>query len=1084
MGSGHPGLPIAVMSTNLGQLPPPENDRDFEALCLDVIQVVLEDRGAQAYGRSGQQQHGVDLLAHYQGAPVGVQCKHKDLRAATTRDPKKPRAELIAELRAEVEKAKGFQGTLRKLIFATSAPTDAQVQDEAERLRAAHQRAGLFAVEVWFWEKIRTEIVSSARLQNLILRKYYRGLLDALDPGFQSLDDILPSLRGYLEKLAEDCRLVPLLALDPRAGDVTDATTPELAKVYIHLNTTEQKARPTESREKPRRAQPDPGMVRTMERETEPLPALEALLAGLRTVFLGAPGSGKSTLFRYLAFCLAQHHLEPSGPWLKDLPGDAWSSLQPIPVWVELRRLAASSQTQPPPSGDSCHIWDFLVEGLKKKNLESALPALRAALEGGHALVLLDGLDEVPDGLRGFVREAIESFATGGFRKSRLVATCRVKSYQLRGLRLKDFHDFTLAEFTAEQSRRFVELWYRECATKGRMTPEDAAQCIPSLLGALSNPHLEEMARNPMHLTAMACLHTARAGQPLPEESAKLYDLLVNTLLFLWDRAKLKGGGEAPEAADELGRLLQQAACSTERLRETLERLAFQAHQGGVREAAGAWQAAAITQDQLKLELAKLHPAESGKWAESVIEAIRHRAGLLQSEDGKTFQFTFRFEEFLAGAYLANEDAWEHRSTDGPEPTFAGRAAALFEPTGYWRNVILWAAGLKAHVHKGQKRDVRDLIDELCQPVPSAAFARRRLAFAAEIAREVRVRALLELRFGSDTLQKLRTSLLAWVAPTEAHLDCPLKERAEMASQLGWVQDPRAGVGTRPRPGRKDVPDLAWARTIEPGDFIMGWKEDRAGQLQFKPHLAHPFKVAVYPVTVAQYELFIQDDGYERQFHRDDPAKRIWTEAGWQWREQNHRAGPENYESVFQTPNHPRVGVSWYEAMAFCNWLNLAFTSEELKLPDPAWKVRLPTEAEWERAARHTDGREFPWDSKDKAEPSTRCNCWETGLGATSAVGLFDSGKSVCEAYDLAGNVWEWCLTQWRGDYRDYETKADQVSEGGGARVLRGGSWNCPADSARCACRLRLNPVNRLGGSGFRLVASPFFPLNSETSEL
>jgi formylglycine-generating enzyme required for sulfatase activity len=322
----------------------------------------------------------------------------------------------------------------------------------------------------------------------------------------------------------------------------------------------------------------------------------------------------------------------------------------------------------------------------------------------------------------------------------------------------------------------------------------------------------------------------------------------------------------------------------------------------------------------------------------------------------------------------------------------------------------------------------------------------------------------------------LRSRLLALLTSTASPEEFPLKERAEAASQLGWVHDPREGVGTVPRLGQKDRPDLLWTAVIEPDEFIMGGKvpgwQDVA---QFTHLLRHPFRVAVYPVTVAQFELFIQDGGYERQA--------LWTRAGWQWREKEQRTRPDDYEPAFQTPNHPRVGVTWYEAMAFCNWINAAFTPEELKLPDKTWTLRLPSEAEWERAARHTDGRSYPWGDEAQGVEQ-RSNIGDTGLGHTSAVGLFPSGNAASGAADMAGNVWEWCLTQWREDYKNYEKLADQGQEGDSARVLRGGSWRDPAVFARCAFRSGSLPDLRLGFIGVRVVASPFFPLNSDSSEL
>ena len=958
------------------------------------------------------------------------------------------------------------------LVFITSEPlTNRVVRKWCEKFK---QKFG-HELEVLGQAELISELEKPEN--DWLCVRYLR--LEPHQPDLKRLQNLLPPLRPYLLRLAEDCQLVTLLGIDPQVGDVTEGNTPELAKVYIHLNTTEVRTRSEKAVAKPRAGSPMPGT----ERETEPLPAVEAIFGHDRSVFLGAPGSGKTTLFRYLAFCLARHHADDKRDYLVELPVGLRSGSPPVPVWVELRRLAAACKDQTPSAGDSCHVWDYLQAGLEKRNLGASIPALKAALLHGHALVLLDGLDEVPDGQRAFIRQAIESFATGGFRASRMVVTCRVKSYVPRGLQLKGFsHIFTLAEFTPAQSQQFVQGWYGECARKGYqgMTAEDAAKCSPSLVRALDQPRLQEMGRNPMHLTAMACLHTARAGEPLPEESAKLFDLLVNTLLFLWAKAKVKGATESDAAQDELGALLKDGDCSEKKLRACLARLAFQAHQAAAATQAGDWTPANITEDKLAIEFARLDSkGQRLAWAGKVIEAIRHRAGLLQSEDGKSFQFTYRFQEFLAGDYLADKDAWERdhqqKEARGQMPTFAQRAAALFDPAGYWRNVITWAAGIRAHV-KGDLGDVRDLVHELCQvPAQPDALARRQLVFAADVVREVRFCDLLELSWGSDTVADLRQRLLSLLQSTTPAKEFPLKERAGVAGQLGWVQDPREGVGTVPRPGKKDRPNLLWTPGIEPGDFIMGGSGDWEGKLQFTHRLQHPFCVAAYPVTAAQFELFIQDEGYARE--------ELWTKAGWQWRNKEERTRPDDYASAFQTPNHPRVGVTWYEAMAFCKWLNATFKPEELNLPG-GWKVRLPSEAEWERAARHTDGRDSPWDPKDKAEPASRCNCAEAEIGQTSAVGLFPSGQAVCGAADMAGNVWEWCLTKWCANYKNYEKLADQGPEGDSARVLRGGSWVSDADIARCAFRVRYNPGSRYWFIGFRVVASPFFALNSDPSEL
>ncbi len=219
------------------------------------------------------------------------------------------------------------------------------------------------------------------------------------------------------------------------------------------------------------------------------------------------------------------------------------------------------------------------------------------------------------------------------------------------------------------------------------------------------------------------------------------------------------------------------------------------------------------------------------------------------------------------------------------------------------------------------------------------------------------------------------------------------------------------------------------------------------------------FSIARYPVTNAQFQAFVDASGYTKRW------RHCWTDAGWQ--DKGDRQGPRPAPSPFDLSNHPVVCVRWYEAVAFSNWLS----------HKTGVAHRLTTEPEWERAARGTDGRAYPWGPD--FDPAL-CNTDETALGTTSAVGLFPDGESPAGdngfgVRDASGNVWEWCATKHRETYEEPE---DNDLGGSAVRVLRGGSFAGSNIFARCAFRYWNLPDFIYGLIGFRLVA-PFEYLHS-----
>jgi formylglycine-generating enzyme required for sulfatase activity len=226
------------------------------------------------------------------------------------------------------------------------------------------------------------------------------------------------------------------------------------------------------------------------------------------------------------------------------------------------------------------------------------------------------------------------------------------------------------------------------------------------------------------------------------------------------------------------------------------------------------------------------------------------------------------------------------------------------------------------------------------------------------------------------------------------------------------------------------------------GEFLMGSDpekdKDTIGneQPQRKLHLPD-YNIAKTPVTNAQYEVFVEAAGHE-------PPEPWGAKKSSQGRE-----------------DHPVCRVNWYDAVAYCQWLT-----------EVSGKVyRLPSEAEWEKAARGTDGRIYPWGDKWDVE---RCNTWEGGKNDTTPVGVYPQGASPYGLLDMAGNIWEWTRSLARKyPYDPTDGRESPKASGDVQRVARGGAWSRDRVCARCARRLWGNPNDKRHMIGFRVVVSP-----------
>jgi formylglycine-generating enzyme required for sulfatase activity len=886
---------------------------------------------------------------------------------------------------------------------------------------------------------------------------FQKRLAEALAP------DLADEDRSYLTGLSRKLNHLPLGGLDVRDVEPGSGSREiTLRKVYVDLDTTS-----TVEEELPEGEQVPLEMElvgtegRRFRQRAES--ALEALANRRQMLLLGGPGSGKTTFLRYVALNCADR-------WLGNPEGDlgALSALGDhlFPLVVTLRQFAPSLDRAAEP-----HRREFLTHLQHLLDSDQAPPtywqAVRQRLHDGRAILLLDGYDEVDRERRPLVAGIIQDFLEH-FPKTPLLITCRTRAYEAAETPKLSLPAVSLDYLSRQRIRDFASAWYDEMARlDARYDQPWSDQRASALVGAIQTREpLGDMAHTPLLLTMMARVN---ARKTLPDSRAELYKDVLDQLLWEWEKAR--GEGQAAESLDDY---LRETGKTRNHFLFWLADFTFGQHQ-----AQGARQEVAdIPIWELERALREFHAGkyeDQVNWAGRVLRMIGERSGVLVWLGDESLTFPHRsFQEYLAAAHVAEKEK-------------ATTVAELARAGDHWHEVILLAAGYL--VPLAREDQVLAYVEELLPRRPRSQRDWAMVKLAGETLAVVPEKLLRDSKRGSD--------LLTCVPRRLVHLlergALPPVERAAAGVTLGALGDSRfdGPLGLPRDLDRYFVP-------IPGGTFSMGTTGEEAADI--KAHAewyrkewaewlgweqpAHPvtvtgFRMARYPVTNAQCQAFIDDGGYT-----DAGLAAWWTEAGREaWRGGHiRRWGPEfglsdNLPGQWSnrrlnTPNAPVVGVSWFEAVAYCNWLTEKL--RDIGFLDERQVIRLPTEPEWEYAARGPERRTYPWG--DAWDPEA-LNWAAAEIGAPSAVGAFPAGATPDTGLlDVAGNVWQWCQTRW-GDYpyqADRESLTSQ-EEGGfyELRCLRGGSWvsNDPGD-ARCAARLRGDA--NVGGSyfGFRVVLS------------
>lgn len=868
---------------------------------------------------------------------------------------------------------------------------------------------------------------------------------------------------AYLDWVRERCGTIELRGIKREGQQVVQL---ELDTAYIPLE-----AELYEPPEEERHLLPQKGpemKIRSSERRSIELNNVLGL--GQRVILTGGPGCGKTTVLLHIAWTLAAA-IATDAPALAQAKLGLADAL-PLPLFVPLSAYAAHLRQLP--GGASARdrtLAGFISRYLVEKQTCFDLPEdfFQQLMRNGQAVILLlDGLDEVPDEAeRVRVRQAIEELVTGR-ETMRVVVTCRTAAYQGRTALGKGFREVRVRPLDDKHIEALVRGAYNHIYRHDPAARQAKATELLQGIGKLeenrrqrSGTNVERLVSSPLLVRMLLVVHFSE--RRLPEQRAELYMKATDAML-------LPDYAPDEEIADRLGKLV---GGSREVHRDLVQHLAFAMHSRG--EAQGR----EISEDNLK-QILQADPAYTGLMND-FIALTRLRGTLLEERLGVYRFIHLAFQEYLAARYLAEVK----RDVEGIV-SFLESGPAL---DSWWREPILLIAG---YLGVTSPQTARGFVRRLAGVGEKAAERNARLEPDVQMAcAELAGVALLEWQTAASDLQR---EIAGRIAALYENIDMMNRARPTLRATAGVtlarLGDPREAVTTL------DKMELC---LVPQGPFWMGSPdEDKMAFDREKPlhqfEVPYDFWIGRYPVTMVQFSTFVEASGYE----------------------------PRDKDSLLGVPNHPVVWVTWYDAVEFCKWLTQDWRRKRL-LPD-GLVVRLPSESEWEKAARggiqipntqyratqypisniktllgaNANGkmqgtrvemmdnpmpeRVYPWGNEDCAD---RANYGEMEIGTTSAMGCFPRGASPYGALDMSGNVYEWTQSLWGNDFSEPDFKYPYNPQDGREkldadlsvlRVLRGGAFDYSAGSVRCAFRGWDSPGLRHYNAGFRLVIAPGDP--------
>lgn len=761
-----------------------------------------------------------------------------------------------------------------------------------------------------------------------------------------------------------------------------------------------------------------------------------------KIVIVGELGCGKTCLLNHFSIIMAQHKIT------QERCDNTFISkyYNRFVISVTLKDVENVI------SEENCikNIIEAAIEQLVDQSLSVKIKEKIDQYSSNGILLLLDGYDEISEKSRNNLVCAINDFCKN--KKNITIITSRTYAYEHSSLFTNNFECIKIAPFNKEQISKFVHGWIENCSTFYNATTSDkdikSEQIIKEIF---EKQYLMDLATNPLFLTLLLLLYIENFDdnntQKFPVGRIRLYEEIVSLLLNRWNDG-----------------------IDSSITREILEEVAYRDILKNEKQ-----------QSDIYPELCGIINLKFPNQISDIINKISERTGIIINTGNNYYSFIHRsFQEYLSAGYIIhNLDS----------ASFLEKSLSDYLR---WKEVDTFIIG-KIGLEKYQTAISLLYYFVYEDYDKNTSISIVTLLMAAHSLVEL-LQQNTNMCFEDAKSKRINQRIKTWLKHYMSNSSIDYHDRFEFGNILAILGDDRKGIGIKQKE-KLLIPDIDWIKIPE-GNVMLG-SNDNPINPRRNVHLFN-YYISKYPITNTQFSAFVASKGYDNH--------RYWTKEGWNWvqgtdipylQKSEINRYPEDrenryndwlkarmvkyrqnpfwwHEEPWNLPNRPVVGITWYEAVAYCKWLNDDCIFNEicklLKISSSSYKIALPTVEEWEKAACGPKNFKYPWGNILKKK-CIKANIDVSQLNQTCAVGTFIEGKSGYGVFDVAGNVYEWIETGIiKDELGEYKIASNSDLNESIERMVKGGAWNFEYERTECASDDWDYPLIFDQNTGFRPV--------------